>query len=138
MTEDPLHTGKCLCGAVKLEIISEPRWVGHCHCPSCQKVSGTGFATYVGFAREHVRVTGDNLKLFKSTPGVKRFFCGECGCPIIFEGEAWPGETHVHLSVLDKAADLKPIGHAHIKTRMPWVHLEDELIKFETFPRGTI
>ncbi len=136
MTDGTLYTGKCLCGAVRLEFVGEPRWVGHCHCPSCQKVSGTGFATYAGFAKEHARHVGDRPKVFKSTVGVKRSFCGDCGSPVSFEGEAWPGEFHVHLSMLDNAPELQPIGHAHIKTRMPWVHLEEDLIKFERFPRG--
>lgn len=136
MTDGILYHGKCSCGAVTLEIVGEPRWVGHCHCPSCQKVSGTAFATYAGFLNEQVRFTGEQPKVFKSSPNVKRSFCGECGTPISFEGEAWPREFHVHLSLLDRADELKPMGHAHIKTRVPWVHLEEDLIKFESFPRG--
>ena len=134
MGVDPDYTGECLCGAVKLKVYGDPKWVGHCHCPSCQKVSGTGFASYAGFDKTQVSEIIGPLKTYKSAASVKRSYCSECGCPVSFEGEAWPNETHIHLSILDKAAELHPIGDAHIKTRMPWVHLEDGLIKFADFP----
>ncbi|MCK0068775.1 MULTISPECIES: GFA family protein [Kordiimonas] len=136
MTCEPLYTGKCLCGAVHVEVYGKERWVGHCHCPSCQKATSAGFATYAGFAAEHVRFSGDTPKIFKSSASVKRSFCGTCGSSIAFEGEAWPDEIHLHVALFENASEFKPEGHAYVRTRMPWVHLDDGLITFETFPRN--
>ena len=130
------YTGRCLCGAVKVEIVAEPKWVGHCHCPSCQKATSAAFATYVDFDRAAVRFTADEPKLYKSSPGVKRRFCGACGSPVSFEGETWPGEIHLFALFLDQAAEFSPEGHTYTNTRMPWLKMEDGLPCFETFPKA--
>lgn len=135
MAGGPLYTGCCLCGDIKLEAFGELKWIAHCHCPSCQKVSGTGFATYAGFNKQDVRLTEDKLKTFRASVAVARSFCKKCGVPVKFEGEAWPDEVHIHLAMLDNAADLQPLGNVHVKTRLPWVHLEDGLVAFDRFPK---
>ncbi len=136
MSCEPTYSGKCLCGQIQIEVFGKERWVGHCHCPSCQKATSAGFATYAGFAAEHVRLSGERPKMFTSSPGVKRSFCSNCGSSISFCGEAWPDEIHLHVALFDGAASFKPEGHAYVRTRMPWVPLEDGLITFETFPRN--
>lgn len=133
MSFEPDHTGKCLCGAVKLEVLGDPLWVGHCHCPSCQKATSAAFATYAGFNKASVRLTGDELTVFRSSPGVTRRFCNKCGSAISFEGEAWPDEIHLHMVLLDDAATFEPQGHTYVKTRLPWVHMQDGLPTHRTF-----
>jgi len=128
------YSASCLCGAVKATVIGEPNWVGHCHCPSCQKATSAGFATYAGYDRSAVQFTENSPKVYKSSPGVKRRFCDACGSPVSFEGETWPDEIHLHLAFIDQSADFKPTGHTYVKTQMPWVHLDDGLVRFETFP----
>lgn len=127
MTGIYVHAGSCLCGGVTIEANGTPRWVAHCHCPSCQKAVGAAFATYAGFPAETVRISGDTLKTFRSSPGVNRRFCDKCGSAVSFEGEAWPGEVHLHLVLLDDADTFKPETHAYVKTQRPWIHLSDGL-----------
>ena len=129
---DRLH-GSCLCGAVKVEALSEPKWTGHCHCPSCRKAVSAGMATYAGFEEADVSLKGDSLKVYKSSPGVERAFCGNCGSPVYFKGEKWPTELHLHLMMLDNAADYKPLGHVYVSTQMPWMTIQDDLPKKEKF-----
>ena len=131
----PNYTGHCLCAAVKVEVVAQPKWVSHCHCPSCQKATSAAFATYVGFERGAVRFIANEPKVFKSSPGVVRRFCADCGSPVSFEGEAWPGEIHLHASFLDQAKDIMPEGHTFVKNQLPWVKLDDALPRLETFPR---
>lgn len=130
---EPDHTGSCLCGEVKLEVIGDPLWVGHCHCPSCQKALGGAFATYAGFKKESVRLNGDTLTVFRSSPGVTRRFCSKCGSAVSFEGEAWPEEIHLHVVLMDDAAAFEPTGHSYVRTRQPWVHLQDGLPTHDKF-----
>ncbi len=133
MSEEVKYTGRCLCGAVKAEIVAAPKWSSHCHCPSCQKATSAAFATYVGFERVAVRFLADEPKMYRSSPGVKRRFCGACGSPVSFEGEAWPGEIHFHALFLDQAREFEPKAHIYVKTRMPWVELSDHLPTFRKF-----
>lgn len=133
MTDGVIHNASCLCGAVKAEIVSKPKWVSHCHCPSCQKATSAAFATYAGFDAAAVQFTGDAPKMFKSSPGVKRRFCGRCGSPVSFEGETWPGEIHLHTGFLNDSDKLKPEGHVYTRTQKPWVKLADNLPTFDKF-----
>ncbi|NVJ96705.1 MAG: GFA family protein [Alphaproteobacteria bacterium] len=135
MSEGVIHTASCLCGAVKAEIVTSPKWVAHCHCPSCQKATSAAFATYAGFDAAAVNFTAEAPKAYKSSPGVKRRFCPKCGSPVSFEGETWPGEIHLHTGFIDEADDLEPTGHVYTRTQKPWVKLADKLPTFEKFPR---
>lgn len=135
MAVEPNFTGRCLCGAITIEVVVAPKWVSHCHCPSCQKATSAAFATYVGFDALGVRFTGDAPKVYKSSPGVKRRFCAGCGSPVSFEGEAWPGEIHLHAVLLDQSNEIEPEGHTFVKNQQPWVKLADELPRSETFPK---
>lgn len=136
MNGEPDHVGKCLCGGVKIEAYGDPLWVGHCHCPSCQKATSAAFASYAGFKKENVRITGETLKTYRSSPGVTRSFCEKCGSAIYFEGEAWPDETHLHFALMEDAADFKPQGHTYVRTRLPWLHMQDGLPEQDTFSKG--
>ncbi|MFC3053146.1 GFA family protein [Kordiimonas pumila] len=133
MDNNSLFQGKCLCGAVRVEIFAEPLWVGHCHCPSCRKATSASYATYAGFKVSSVFFKGEKPKVFESSPGVIRRFCGKCGSPVSFEGETWPDEIHLHVQLLDNASAFTPTGHTYVKTRMPWVSMDDGLEQFEAF-----
>jgi len=132
---EPIFTGKCLCGAVKAEVYSQPKWVSHCHCPSCQKATAAAFATYAGFDATAVRFTEEAPKLFKSSPGVKRRFCPHCGTPVSFEGEAWPGEIHLHAGFINEADKLDPEAHCYVRAKRDWVELNDHLPTFDKFTK---
>jgi hypothetical protein len=128
------YEGKCLCGAVIAEIIDDPKWVTHCHCPSCRKSTGAAFSTYAGFDAAAVKFSGDALKKHKSSPGVSRTFCNICGSSIAFEGEAWPGEIHLHAGFIKQADQLEPQAHSYISTKLAWLHLgEDDLPRNKKF-----
>jgi hypothetical protein len=46
-----MHTGSCLCGAVKYRIDTPIREVSHCHCSMCRKAHGAAFASYASVPR---------------------------------------------------------------------------------------
>ncbi|MEQ1833217.1 MAG: GFA family protein, partial [Candidatus Eisenbacteria bacterium] len=76
--------GSCLCGAVRYEIAADPLHMYYCHCATCQKATGTAFATNIlvpadGFA---VVAGRDRLGAFESSPDKRRYFCASCGSPI--------------------------------------------------------
>ena len=74
--------GQCLCGEVAFEL-DAARIVlfNNCYCKKCQRDSGTGFVSQLQVPRENFRwLQGENtIRLFESSPGVKRAFCEVCG-----------------------------------------------------------
>jgi hypothetical protein len=99
-------SGHCYCGAVNFEIVGEPDWVGHCHCESCRRQSGSVMTTFAGFRIEQVRFSGAKPNSSITDDGVTRRFCGQCGSPISYEYTGRPDEIHMQLGLFD---DLEPL-----------------------------
>ena len=125
------HTGRCLCGDVKLETTGEPLWIAHCHCESCRRSTGSALATYVGLTRDAVRFVEGTPNVFASSPGVQRLFCGTCGTPIAYQADRWPNEIHLYISVLDDPESFPPTAHVYTAEKISWLHLDDGLKQFE-------
>ena len=126
-------TGSCLCGAVKMEARGEPLRVMHCHCPSCRKATGAAFATFVDYTSDSVTFSGTGMKMYTSSPGVTRRFCGDCGSTISYQGDNWPDEINISLGFFDNPEVFTPQSHCYVKTALPWLHMDDGLPKVKTF-----
>ena len=131
MTEHNLPaTGGCMCGAIRYEAIGEPKFVGHCHCHSCRKHSGAPVVTWVAFNPEQVTFTNGERKLYKSSPGIKRAFCSNCGTPLTWEGPSLtvPGTYTIefHISTLDNPDDYVPDRHWFHEERISWFDVTDK------------
>jgi hypothetical protein len=74
----------CRCGAVELEIASEPMTQFFCHCDDCQAVHGAAYAPESVYPAESVRIIrGDPQSwALKRSP---RFFCRDCGTRLFIE-----------------------------------------------------
>ena len=86
--------------------------------------SGSAFATALraeeplarhwwshGFSREVVRMTGDPLRYFASSPGVRRGYCMACGSSLSYQSEPWPNDIHLMLDAFDEPEGLCPQSH---------------------------
>jgi hypothetical protein len=130
-----LRNGHCLCGAVRFTARGEPNWVAHCHCESCRRATSAAFATYVGYPATAVTWTGEAPRQFHSSAGVTRSFCQNCGSPMSFAGERWPGEIHLFAASFDEPAALAPQVHVYVEEKLPWVHLDDGLPRIVKNPQ---
>lgn len=135
MNADTKMAGGCLCGAVRYETIGNPFAINHCHCKSCRKHNGAAVVTLAGFARDQVTFSGDQRKIYESSPGVARAFCGTCGTPLTWEGDG--GElgpiVEFHISTFDTPDDLVPTAHAFEPERIAWFDVADDLPRYEGF-----
>src|SRR3954468_5156589 len=86
--------GSCLCGSIRYTCNAEPLLTAVCHCPHCQKQSGTSFSVIVAVPKDSLRIAGQTLKTFddvgESGLPVQRRFCGKCGSPSVCHLEAMP------------------------------------------------
>ena len=124
---DNTEPGRCLCGTVRFEAAGAPLWVAHCHCPSCRRTTGAAVATFVGVAREQFNYSAGAPRIFNSSPGVRRSFCGDCGTPLTYEADNHPGEVQVHISTFDGPEAVPPQLHVYFADAIPWLHLDDHL-----------
>ena len=126
-------TGGCLCGAVRYETTGPSFKVLNCHCTSCRKHNGAPMATLAGFKAEQVEFTGEERKIYTSSPGVGRAFCGTCGTPLTWEGvDPDRGAVfELHISTFDTPEALKPILHSFDSERISWFEVADNLPRYE-------
>ncbi len=134
MTEK-IHSGGCLCGAVRFEAHGTPSRVLHCHCKSCRGHTGAAVATLAVFQASQVSFSGDERKIHSSTPGVGRAFCGNCGSSLTWE-TAFRDEGElcaIHISAFDDPESLPPDAHSFYPERISWFEVADELPRHESF-----
>ena len=128
-------TGGCLCGAVRYVTRGAPFKVNHCHCRSCRKHNGAPVVTLAGFKTDQVAFSGDERKIYESSPGVGRAFCGACGTPLTWEGDggALGPIVEFHISTFDTPDVLVPSVHDFYPERIAWMEVADELPRYEGF-----
>ncbi|HEY1385648.1 MAG TPA: GFA family protein [Dongiaceae bacterium] len=123
--------GHCLCGRVSFEYEGPASWCGHCHCESCRRNTSSPFTTWLGVSTSACRFTGETPKVYLSSSGVRRLFCGHCGTPMAFESARWPDETHFYAASLENPRDFAPQFHVHCAEQLPWIKLDDGLPRHE-------
>ncbi len=120
-------TGHCYCGAIRFEISGKSDWIGHCHCESCRRASGSVMTTFAGFKHEQVNFTGEQPERFDTTDGVTRRFCGRCGSPVAYENSDMPTDIHLHLGLFDDLEPLAPQDHSFVEEKSGWLVADEHL-----------
>ncbi len=121
--------GRCLCGSVDFEIDAPFLSVVNCHCESCRRQCSAPMTTYIGVPDTQWRWTGDLPKVYISSPGVERTFCGNCGTPISFRSERMSGVMHLYVAAMEKPEDFEPKLHVAYEEKLPWLKIGDDLPK---------
>lgn len=124
-----MHKGSCLCGTVQYEVRGEIGAAIYCHCSRCRKANATAFATNAPVAAaDLVIIEGESaLKAFNSSPGVHRFFCSNCGSPIISRRDAMPDVVRLRLGTLDTPLEATPTAHYFVASKAEWYEIRDDL-----------
>ena len=137
MSESPLEGG-CLCGAVRYRIDAPPLWTGYCHCTTCRRSTGAPVTMFIGARSKAVRFTAGERTTYASSPGVQRGFCAECGTPLTYEAERFPGETHFfYVSTFDEPQAFAPMFHVYYEERLKWLEIADSLPRHATLSGRT-
>ena len=123
--------GRCLCGEVTYEFTGEPNWTAHCHCESCRRNTSSSMTSFLGINRENYQFTGNKPKIYESSPGVRRHFCGSCGSPVAYDADYYAHEIHFYLAALEDPEKFSPQIHVFHGEKLSWLHLGDDLQKFE-------
>jgi hypothetical protein len=123
--------GSCLCGSVVYEVArldSAPR---HCSCNTCRKAHAAAFNTSASVKRSEFRwLQGEEiLRSFESSPGKRRYFCGNCGSHLVAQRD---GSQAVALRVatLDEDPELAPKAHIWTSSEVPWLAYGSEIAAY--------
>jgi hypothetical protein len=121
-----MHTGSCLCGAVKFEVEGDLPGPDACHCTQCRKTSGHYWAS-TDVKRSALKVDGEfNVAWFRSSENVQRGFCSTCGASLFWDpiGKDW---IAVAMGAFDAPTDTRLAKHIFVADKGDYYELKDGL-----------
>ena len=121
--------GRCLCQAVSFEIDPPVKWCVTCHCESCRRQCSAPMTAYLGMPRGKWRWTGKAAKIYRSSPGVERTFCGDCGTPLSFCSQKLSGLMFFYVAAMQDPELFQPDRHAAWEEKLSWLAIADDLPK---------
>ncbi|WP_299599944.1 GFA family protein [uncultured Tateyamaria sp.] len=122
MSDIAVHTGGCLCGAIRFEATGPALKPHTCSCKMCQRHSGALTTAWVEFAADKVSWTGavGAPATYRSSDYSSRAFCPTCGSTL----GAIDDDPVIALLVgaFDDTGrnDLVPTAHSYRGGRPPW------------------
>lgn len=128
---DSRRTGGCQCGAVRYEVRGEITHETLCHCSFCRRASAAPVVAWFSVRPEAFRVTRGGMKIFRSSPGVARSFCGDCGTPLTYQRDGLD-ELDVTTCSLDDPESAPPRDHTFTRSALGWAPVEDGLPRYPT------
>jgi hypothetical protein len=141
------YTGGCACGAIRYEILGEPVVQNDCQCRDCQRISGTGHSSYLGFPDVNAMKVNGQPKFWDKNSDVEsggdpdnvktRAFCPACGSPLYITFSNVPGFVAVHAASLDDPSRYKPELVTCSIQSYAWDYLDPALPVFEKMPPQT-
>ena len=115
-----MHTGGCLCGAVRYRVEGTPLASGICHCRTCRKAASAPVLPYLVFPAEAFVLTAGTPAEYASSPGVTRQFCAACGSPLTYRTAAAPDRIDVMTCSLDDPEAFPPDFHVWVSHGLSW------------------
>ena len=123
-----MHTGSCLCGAVRFEVAGELPAPDLCHCTQCRKHSGHAFAS-TDVQRSAVTIHGaENVKWYQSSGKVRRGFCATCGSSLFWDPlhKDW---TAIAMGAFDKPTGTQLAKHIFVADKGDYYDIADGLVQ---------
>ena len=121
-----MHTGSCLCGAVRFTVEGDLPGPDACHCTQCRKTSGHYWAS-TDVKRSALTVEGEfNVAWFRSSEKVQRGFCSACGASLFWDpiGKDW---IAVAMGAFDAPTGTRLAKHVFVADQGDYYEIADGL-----------
>lgn len=127
--EPAVHTGGCLCGAVRYRVEGPLRDVYACHCRQCRRTSGH-FVAATSVADERLTLLNeDGLRWYRSSGSAQRGFCRHCGGNLFWK-PAREARTAIMAGTLDGPTGLRTAGHIFVDYAGDYYRIDDGLPRY--------
>ena len=125
-----LHTGGCLCKAVRFRVTAEPIAMRLCWCRLCQYLASGNATVNLVFPSNAITIEGE-LRDFRSIAAsgsvMHRRFCPTCGTHMFSESEARPHLIVVRNGALDDTGLLAPSATIWTAEAPEWAWIDEAL-----------
>ena len=132
MTDFPIFGG-CICEGVRYKVKGPTRCVVHCHCSQCRRSYASLVGTGATIESDQIEIIKgkDHLTTYEFSSEVRRQFCKNCGCSILYYDNRFPEIVFYFPSTLDDGVHPghpeDNEHHVHINSKAAWENFEDNL-----------
>jgi hypothetical protein len=129
-------SGRCLCGAVELEIDFPAFWAWHDHSAASRRAHGAAYATYIGCWRKHARVVKGQRSIARfddSKTESTRSFCSRCGAPLLYARKRWPHTVNIPRALFTGRTGREPRYHVAIEELQDWTYTGNRLVPLKGY-----
>ena len=132
-----MHLGSCECKSIDYQYNGEPLTCYACHCTDCQTSSGSAFGLSMIVNEKDLEVTSGNVETstldVKGTK-VEKHHCSQCGTPLWFSAEEYPGIVAIKPGTFKDTLWFKPVAHLWVRSKQPWVILNKDTPQYQKQP----
>jgi hypothetical protein len=135
--EAGVSTGKCLCGAVEVEIDTPAFWAWHDHSAATRLAHGAACATFVGSWRSKVRVVKGAAVITRfedEATRSARSFCSKCGTPIFYERVSSKTMVNLPRALFTGRTGREPLYHIGVEEAPEWAYRGATLKPLKGYP----
>jgi len=133
MSEDAkTYTGRCLCGAVEIEVTGDAAAAGYCHCKNCRSWSAGPVNAFTLWAPDQVKVTKgeEHVGTYHANDNSDRQWCTACGGHLMTDHPPW-GVVDVYAATIPTYPFEPGVHVNYASTVLP---MKDGLPKLKDFP----
>jgi len=129
-----INQGGCLCSAIRFRISGDPAYSCICHCATCRRASAAPSVAWLTYERSQVEFLSGDPRVYRSSHGVVRRFCGTCGSQLTYESATSPTNIDITTASMDNPNLYPPTLEVWLEHRLSWETANQVLTPF---PRGT-
>lgn len=131
-----MHSGSCLCEAIRYTVDDGLQTVVNCHCQFCRKAHGAEFVTVAMISDDKLKIVQGQELLAKfgvANDRAFRCFCSLCGTRLFNHS---PAVNFISLitATITSSADLVPIANVNMESSNKKFQQKNRLPDFDTFP----
>ncbi|MGH8336146.1 MAG: GFA family protein [Gammaproteobacteria bacterium] len=115
-----INQGGCLCSTIRFRISGEPAFSSICHCATCRRAGGAPTVAWLTFDRAQVEFLSGSPRVYRSSQGVVRQFCGTCGSQLSYESAASSTTIDITTASMDNPNLFPPTLEVWLEHRVSW------------------
>ncbi len=125
-----IHSGGCLCAAVRFKTHGVLRELIFCHCSQCGKQTGLYYAATNVLDRDLELQGAEDVSWYRSSESARRGFCRQCGSALFWKSDG-AEYTSIMAGAFETPTDLEPGYHIFCADKGDFYDIDDGLPKFD-------
>lgn len=128
--------GGCACGAVRYRLRAAPMRVHCCHCPNCQKQTGSAFVINAIIETSNIELLRgrlDAVPVQRDHGPHDIYRCRKCRVALWSDYGRRPQIRFLRAGTLDEPRALRPDIHIYTASKVPWLRLPKGTPAFKAY-----